>query len=87
MSTVIDPTTLTNPVEQVLRKDRIPTIWCPGCGIGTTVNSFAYALMASGADLKKTPRFRHRLFRGVRAPSSLIRSTPRTAAPSPSRRV
>jgi len=54
MSTIIDPATITNPVEQVLRKDRIPTIWCPGCGIGTTVNSFAYALMASGADLKKT---------------------------------
>jgi len=23
-----------NPVEDLLRKDRIPTIWCPGCGIG-----------------------------------------------------
>jgi len=43
-----------NPVEQVLRKDRIPTIWCPGCGIGTTVNSFAFALLGAGVDLKKT---------------------------------
>jgi 2-oxoglutarate/2-oxoacid ferredoxin oxidoreductase subunit beta len=42
-----------NPVEDVLRMDRIPTIWCPGCGIGTTVNSFAYALLGSGIDLKK----------------------------------
>jgi 2-oxoglutarate ferredoxin oxidoreductase subunit beta len=42
-----------NPVEQVLRMDRIPTIWCPGCGIGTSVNSFAFALMNSGLDLKK----------------------------------
>jgi 2-oxoglutarate ferredoxin oxidoreductase subunit beta len=45
---------LQNPVEQVLRKDRIPTIWCPGCGIGTTVNSFAFALLGTGIDLKKT---------------------------------
>lgn len=45
---------LQNPVEQVLRKDRIPTIWCPGCGIGTTVNSFAFALLGTGVDLKKT---------------------------------
>lgn len=42
-----------NPVESMLRLDRIPTIWCPGCGIGTSVNSFAYALMNSGLDLKK----------------------------------
>ena len=29
-----------NPVEPFLRMDRIPHIWCPGCGIGTTVNCF-----------------------------------------------
>jgi len=28
----------TNPVEPFLRSDRMPHIWCPGCGIGTTVN-------------------------------------------------
>ena len=43
-----------NPVESMLRLDRIPTIWCPGCGIGTSVNSFAFALMNSGLDMKKT---------------------------------
>lgn len=43
-----------NPVEDVLRKDRIPTIWCPGCGIGTTVNSFAAALLSQDLNLKKT---------------------------------
>ena len=42
-----------NPVEQFLRMDRIPHIWCPGCGIGTTVNCFARALMDSGADLDR----------------------------------
>jgi 2-oxoglutarate ferredoxin oxidoreductase subunit beta len=43
--------TAVNPIEQFLRMDRIPHIWCPGCGIGTTVNCFARALMESGADL------------------------------------
>jgi 2-oxoglutarate ferredoxin oxidoreductase subunit beta len=52
MSTVME-TPVLNPVEEILRKDRIPTIWCPGCGIGTSVNSFAMALLASGIDLKK----------------------------------
>ena len=33
--------------------DRIPHIWCPGCGIGTTVNCFARALEDSKADLDK----------------------------------
>jgi 2-oxoglutarate ferredoxin oxidoreductase subunit beta len=42
-----------NPVEAYLRTDRMPHIWCPGCGIGTTVNCFARALEASGLDLNK----------------------------------
>ena len=41
-----------NPVEPFLRSDRIPHIWCPGCGIGTTVNSFARALIESKVDLQ-----------------------------------
>lgn len=52
MSTTVD-IQIHNPVEDVLRMDRIPTIWCPGCGIGTSVNSFAYALLSTGLDLKK----------------------------------
>ncbi|MBI4876412.1 MAG: 2-oxoacid:ferredoxin oxidoreductase subunit beta [Acidobacteria bacterium] len=49
MSTVM----LENPVERILRSERIPHIWCPGCGIGTTVNCFARALIESKADLRK----------------------------------
>jgi 2-oxoglutarate/2-oxoacid ferredoxin oxidoreductase subunit beta len=41
-----------NPVEQFLRVDRMPHIWCPGCGIGTTVNCFSRALLDSNIDLK-----------------------------------
>ena len=42
-----------NPVERYLRTERIPHIWCPGCGIGTTVNCFARAIDQSGVDVQK----------------------------------
>ena len=42
-----------NPIESFLRMDRIPHIWCPGCGIGTVVTSFAEALRKSEIDLDK----------------------------------
>jgi 2-oxoglutarate/2-oxoacid ferredoxin oxidoreductase subunit beta len=42
-----------NMVEDFLRMERMPHIWCPGCGIGTTVNCFANALETSGLDLRK----------------------------------
>lgn len=42
-----------NPMEHFLRMDRIPHIWCPGCGIGTVVTSFAEALRKSEIDLDK----------------------------------
>jgi 2-oxoglutarate ferredoxin oxidoreductase subunit beta len=44
------PTTSGSPVEQFLRMDRIPHIWCPGCGIGTTVNCFSRALIEANID-------------------------------------
>jgi 2-oxoglutarate/2-oxoacid ferredoxin oxidoreductase subunit beta len=40
-----------NPVMPFLRQDRLPHIWCPGCGIGTTLNCFTRALAESGLDL------------------------------------
>jgi 2-oxoglutarate ferredoxin oxidoreductase subunit beta len=47
------PTAPANPVEQFLRTDRMPHIWCPGCGIGTTVNCFARALIESRTEVDK----------------------------------
>jgi len=41
-----------NVVEPFLRSDRMPHIWCPGCGIGTTVNCFVRALIDAEVDLK-----------------------------------
>jgi 2-oxoglutarate ferredoxin oxidoreductase subunit beta len=42
-----------NPVEPFLRMDRMPHIWCPGCGIGIVVNCFVRALLRSKADIDK----------------------------------
>jgi 2-oxoglutarate ferredoxin oxidoreductase subunit beta len=50
MTTVTVPV---NPVEPFLRTERIPHIWCPGCGIGTTVNCFARALLESKMNLDR----------------------------------
>lgn len=53
-SCLADEIEIENPALDLLRKDRIPHIWCPGCGIGTTVNCFTRALKDSGIDLSKT---------------------------------
>jgi 2-oxoglutarate ferredoxin oxidoreductase subunit beta len=42
-----------HPVEDLLRMDRIPHIWCPGCGIGIGVNALSQALKESGLNLDK----------------------------------
>ncbi|HKZ76324.1 MAG TPA: 2-oxoacid:ferredoxin oxidoreductase subunit beta [Actinomycetota bacterium] len=44
---------LAHPVEWGLRVDRLPHIWCPGCGIGVSVACFVEALKEVGADLDK----------------------------------
>jgi 2-oxoglutarate ferredoxin oxidoreductase subunit beta len=45
---------LGHPLDGLLRTDRIPHIWCPGCGIGTAFSSCLTAMKESGIDLKKT---------------------------------
>jgi 2-oxoglutarate/2-oxoacid ferredoxin oxidoreductase subunit beta len=42
--------TLAHPAEWALRSDRLPHIWCPGCGIGTSVTCFLEALKESNID-------------------------------------
>jgi 2-oxoglutarate ferredoxin oxidoreductase subunit beta len=42
-----------HPLDNVLRMDRIPHIWCPGCGIGLGVTAFAAALEKAEIDLSK----------------------------------
>jgi 2-oxoglutarate ferredoxin oxidoreductase subunit beta len=43
-----------HPLDDLIRTDRIPHIWCPGCGIGTVFASCLTAMKASGIDLQKT---------------------------------
>ena len=52
-TTIEIPEGAQNPVEPFLRMDRMPHIWCPACGIGTTVNCFTRALEESKANLDK----------------------------------
>jgi 2-oxoglutarate ferredoxin oxidoreductase subunit beta len=42
-----------HPMDSLLRMDRIPHIWCPGCGIGNAVSAFAEALNKLEYDLDK----------------------------------
>ena len=41
-----------HPLDKYLRADRIPHIWCPGCGLGTALNCFLQALEETEIDLK-----------------------------------
>jgi 2-oxoglutarate ferredoxin oxidoreductase subunit beta len=43
-----------HPLDDLIRTDRMPHIWCPGCGIGTVFSSCLHAMLASGIDLDKT---------------------------------
>ena len=53
MSTDLEKFKAGSPMSELLRMDRMPHIWCPGCGIGSEVNSFAEAVKRSGIDPKK----------------------------------
>ena len=39
-----------HPKDELLRGDRIPHIWCPGCGIGSSVSAAVTTLQKTGID-------------------------------------
>ncbi len=41
-----------HPYDELLRTDRIPHIWCPGCGIGTAFSSMLAAIKESALPLE-----------------------------------
>jgi len=43
-----------HPMESLLRSERLPHIWCAGCGIGTVFSSVIAAVQKSGFDPDKT---------------------------------
>ena len=53
METMNEIQNLKHPMDDLLRMDRIPHIWCPGCGIGNAVSAFAEALRKLEFDLDK----------------------------------
>jgi len=42
-----------NPMDTLLRTDRIPHIFCQGCGVGLSVNCFTHAIDSLDMDLHK----------------------------------
>ena len=42
-----------HPFDALLREERIPHIWCPGCGLGTSLTCFLSALLQTDMDLDK----------------------------------
>ncbi|MGD1996611.1 MAG: thiamine pyrophosphate-dependent enzyme [Anaerolineae bacterium] len=40
-------------MDSLLRTERLPHIWCPGCGLGTALTCFLSALCKSALDLDK----------------------------------
>jgi 2-oxoglutarate ferredoxin oxidoreductase subunit beta len=42
-----------HPMDDLIRKDRMPHIWCSGCGLGTNFTCYLDALKKSGISLDK----------------------------------
>ncbi len=56
MSTVLEQIEVgsnEHPIAPFIRMDRMPHIWCPGCGIGSVVTCYAKALEELEVDLDK----------------------------------
>jgi len=46
-------TTDSHPLDSIIRADRLPHIWCPGCGIGIIMRCYAQAILESGIPEQK----------------------------------
>jgi len=42
-----------HPMDAYLREDRLPHIWCPGCGLGSIMHCFLSGLVKSGLAMDK----------------------------------
>ena len=47
-----------HPKDRLLRRDRLPHIWCPTCGIGTAVSCFIEAVDELDVPRRTTPSCR-----------------------------
>jgi 2-oxoglutarate ferredoxin oxidoreductase subunit beta len=42
-----------HPLDSIIRSDRMPHIWCPGCGIGIVMRCYAAAILESGIPVER----------------------------------
>lgn len=42
-----------HPLDDIIRADRMPHIWCPGCGIGVAMRCYAHAILESAIPLDR----------------------------------
>jgi 2-oxoglutarate ferredoxin oxidoreductase subunit beta len=42
-----------HPLDEILRADRLPLVWCPGCGLGIVTNCFTESVARSGIPIEK----------------------------------
>jgi 2-oxoglutarate ferredoxin oxidoreductase subunit beta len=42
-----------HPLDAIIRSDRMPHIWCPGCGIGIVMRCYAQAILESDIPLER----------------------------------
>jgi 2-oxoglutarate ferredoxin oxidoreductase subunit beta len=42
-----------HPLDALIRADRMPHIWCPGCGIGVVMRCYAHAIQLLGEDIDR----------------------------------
>ena len=42
-----------HPADLLLRSDRLPHIWCPGCGLGSVMSCYTDAVLASGVPVER----------------------------------
>ena len=54
MKTSIEGRVGAHPLDEYLRTDRLPHIWCPGCGLGLILGALLRAIDKSRLDIDKT---------------------------------
>jgi 2-oxoglutarate ferredoxin oxidoreductase subunit beta len=47
------PVTLNHSLDVYLRTERLPHIWCPGCGLGVVLNTFLRSLLQTEINIDK----------------------------------
>jgi 2-oxoglutarate ferredoxin oxidoreductase subunit beta len=53
MSSAESLTPITDDIKKLLRLERLPHIWCGGCGIGVAMKAYIEAVLRSGMDVDK----------------------------------